>query len=200
MKGLLTHLSSKELALGKKVEYRKGQVLFHEGEACQEVGFVLSGMISILSYSYQGEEILYNEILPGSGFGMNLLFSEDVHYKGDVIAEKTPTAVILFDKSQLLSLLQSNPAFLEDYLSHQSEAAKEMTSRIRLLSFPTLEQRLLYALHEAKGELAFSSIASLARVFGSQRETLSRLLGQMEKEGKIKREKKKIRYNGKTPV
>ena len=47
----------------------------------------------------------------------------------------------------------------------------------------------MFLLHENNGRLPYQSITSLASELGAERETLSRLISRLSKEGTIKKEK-----------
>lgn len=181
-------LSEEEIALWRKRELPKEGILFKQGEECSEVGLVSEGQLVISSYSYGGKEIVYNIIGPGSMFGNNLLYADDKRYKGNVIAKKK-TTLYLIHKNNLMKLLASNPQFLEFFLSTASNKVKDLNARVRLLSFQNLEDRLMFLLHENRGTLPYQSITSLASELGAERETLSRLVSRLSKEGRIKKEK-----------
>jgi CRP-like cAMP-binding protein len=133
-------------------------------------------------------EIVYSLIGPGSMFGNNLLYADDKRYKGNVIAKKK-TTLYLIHKNNLMKLLANNPKFLEFFLSTASNKVKDLNARVRLLSFQILEERLMFLLHENNGSLSYQSITSLASELGAERETLSRLISRLSKEGTIKKEK-----------
>ena len=138
---LLNVLSKKEHQLVKGYQIAKGNIIFHEGDACESIGIIISGKVDIVSYSFQGREMLINSLKAGELFGNNLIFSSSPIYKGDVIAKEK--AVIAFiSKEDLITLLQNNKEFLELYLQAQSDKAKLLTARIQLLSFPNAEERL----------------------------------------------------------
>lgn len=184
---LIDCLSAEEKKLCKPITLKKDESCFHEGEECTSIGIVLEGEISIVSFSYEGEEIVYNSLREGEVFGNNLLFSEDPRYKGDVYSKEEGTRIALISKNDLLPLLRSNAAFLESYLSIQSNNAKRLTSKVKLLSFAKLKDRLSYLLYQNGGSLKYKSITALSKELATDRETLSRLVSKMEKEGRIKK-------------
>lgn len=181
-------LSEEEITLWRKRELPKEGILFKQGEECSEVGLVSEGQLVISSYSYGGKEIVYSVIGPGSMFGNNLLYADDKRYKGNVLAKKK-TTLYLIHKNNLMRLLASNPKFLEFFLSTASNKVKDLNARVRLLSFQNLEERLMFLLHENRGTLPYQSITSLASELGAERETLSRLVSRLSKEGRIRKEK-----------
>ena len=184
-------LEEDEIALWKKKEFPKEAILFKEGEECAQVGIVAQGQLVISSYSYGGKEIVYSLIGPGAMFGNNLLYADDKRYKGNVVAKKR-TTLYLIHKTSLMKLLAKNPKFLEFFLSTASNKVKDLNARVRLLSFQVLEERLMFLIHENKGILPYVSITSLASELGAERETLSRLVSRLSKEGTIRKEKHRL--------
>lgn len=176
-------LTTKDQKLFEIVHVKKGQILFHEEDICEKIGIVKTGLIKIISYSLSGMEIIYNEVTPNHLFGNNLLFSSDRRYRGNVIAT-LDSEVWMINKDNLLILLENNKSFLETYLSLQADFSKTLNFKIKLLSLSSAEERLIYFLKE-KQPYRYQSITSLANELYLSRETLSRLVSKMEKEGLI---------------
>jgi len=188
---LLNVLSKKEHQMVKGYQIAKGNILYHEGDVCENIGIIISGKIDIVSYSFQGKEMLINSLKAGEIFGNNLLFSSSPIFRGDVVA-KEKSVVAFINKENLINLLQNNREFLELYLQAQSDKAKLLTARIQLLSFPNAEERLFYYASKNNGVITFKNVTTLAGTLGVQRETLSRLLTSLIKRHLIKKEKGKI--------
>lgn len=187
MENNILSLLSKEERTRLNVEtYSKNQVIFKEGTLCNAVGILISGNVDIVSYSFSGEEIIYNSLSKNQIFGNNLLFSSEPTYKGDVIA-KTDSTIVFIKKDDLMHLLSSNKAFLEVYLRIQSDFGKSLNSRIKLYSMDSALERFEYFMFLNKNEIKYHSITALAAQINLKRETLSRLLSKLEKENAIKR-------------
>ena len=180
---LLEALSEKEKSLGRTRRFPKDTIIYHESEKCESVCMVITGSIKISSYSLSGMEIVYNRINTGGMFGNNLLFSDSPYYKGHVTSIGE-TTIIEFSKQNLLNILQNNPIFLELYLSLHANFSKQLNGKIKLLSIDSAEERLLYYLKENQ-PLKYKSITSLAESIHLTRETTSRLISKLAKEGKI---------------
>ena len=190
---LLNVLSKKEHKLVNGYQIAKNSIIHHEGDECTSIGIVVSGKIEIVSYSFEGKEMLLNTLKPGDIFGNNLLFSSEPVYRGDVVA-KDKSVVAFVNKENLIYLLQNNQEFLELYLQTQSDFGKSLNSRIQLLSFTNAEDRLLYYANKNNGVITYKNVTALAATIGIQRETLSRLLTNLVKRHQIKKEKGKITY------
>lgn len=183
---ILSLLSKEERARLSVKSYSKNQVIFKEGSECDSIGIITSGNVDIISYSFGGEEIVYNSLSKNQIFGNNLLFSSDTVYKGDVISRGEST-IVFIKKDDLLFLLSSNQKFLEAYLRIQSDFGKSLNSRIKLYSMDSAQERFEYFLFLNKNEIEYRSITALASQLNLKRETLSRLLSKLEKENAIKR-------------
>ena len=193
---ILNVLSKKEHQMVKGYQIAKGNVIYHEGDVCENIGIIVSGKIDIVSYSFQGKEMLINSLKAGDIFGNNLLFSSSPIYKGDVIA-KEKCVVAFINKDNLVYLLQNNKEFLNIYLNIQSDFGKSLNARIQLLSFPNAEERLFYYASKNNGVIEFKNVTALAATIGVQRETLSRLLTSLVERHLIKKEKGRIIFNKK---
>lgn len=177
-----------------RIRYRKlsrGAILFHENDLCRNIGIVIEGEVSIISYLDNGKEIIYNTLRKDEIFGNNLIFSSEPYYKGDVTAD-SDSLIALIGKDDLLMILQSNRNFLKEYLKIQSNSSKVLNNRIRLLSISSAEERFRFYMHENRNRVSYDSIERLARKMYLSREVLQRLLSKLEKNNSIIRENKVI--------
>ena len=190
---LLQVLTKKEHKLVKGYQVTKNSVVNHEGDLCENVGVIISGKVDIVSYSFQGKELILNSLKAGDVFGNNLIFSSEPTYRGDVIA-KEKCVIAFISKENLIYLLQNNQEFLTLYLKAQSDFGKSLNARIQLLSFTNAEERLVYYASKNDNVITFKNVTTLAAQIGIQRETLSRLLTSLVKRHLIKKEKGKITF------
>ena len=188
---ILSTLTKEEQKFLEVKSLNRGEFLFREGQLCTQVAIVVSGQVKISSMNYSGSEVIFNVLSKGEMFGNNLIFSDDQSYKGDVVALKDST-IVLIKKDNLENILQSNKQFLLMYLNIQSNFGKKLNSTIKLLSFASAEDRFNFYLHESKGEIEFRTVTELADILHLKRETLSRVLTKLEKENVIRRSPHKI--------
>ena len=175
---LLTEQEKKYL---ETISFKEDEILFYEDDICHSIGIVLEGELKISSFTFEGNEIVYNELKKGSVFGNNLLFSKDNKYKGDIRATSKGKIAII-KKDNLLKLLMSNETFLKEYLSIQSDFAKTLNAKIKLLSFNNAKERLLYYLFINNNRVKYRSITGLSKNLNLTREATSRLISILEKE------------------
>lgn len=179
-------LSKEETKLIKLQTYKEGEVLFYENDICESLGIVKTGEVTISSITFKGNEIIYNRITKGQMFGNNLLFSSDFKYRGDVKATSN-TEVYLISKNNLRKLLMNNEKFLNEYLAIQSNFARSLNTKIKLLSFSGAEERLLYYMFINNDHIKYKNITTLAQSLYLTREATSRLIAKLEKDKRILR-------------
>ena len=181
---ILKYLDDKEKNFLKEVSYQAGESIFRENDECFSIGIVLEGSIRIVSYSRLGNEIVFNTVNENGIFGNNLLFSSAPFYKGDVEAV-TDSTVAYIDKNALLDIFRNNQSFLLAYLEIQADFGKSLNSRIKMLSLDSARERLLYYLEDHGGTLKYDTVTALAGELNLERETLSRTITALEREGSI---------------
>lgn len=191
MENLLNLLSEEERKFVVTKHFRAGTIISSEGESCSSIGAVVSGKIKIVSYSFEGDEIVFNTLIPNDIYGNNLVFSSDNKYKGNVISLTDSTVCFIY-KDNLLKIFKNNEKFLIAYLAYQSEFSKKLNSQIKLLSFDSAEERFLFYLHLHQNKISYKSITDLANAIHLKRETLSRLITELEKKHIIRRASKEI--------
>ena len=165
---------------------RRRQTLFNQFDLCEHVTFVVSGELKISSYLFSGEELVFHVAHKNEMIGNNLIFSDRPIYKGDVVAMRD-TTVVLIPKENLIHLLQTNREFLTAYLKEENNFTKKLNSTIKMLAYDSAEKRLIYYLLTNNNRVSFKSIQELADIIHLQRETLSRLVSKLEKENVIQR-------------
>ena len=188
---ILNYLNPKQLERFRKKSYKKGEILFHERDYCDEISFVIKGEIRISSYSLSGSEIVYNVIKSGGIFGNNLAFSSRKEYRGNVIGGQDGE-ILIAKLDDLLEILQENKEFLNAYLQIEADTVKELNSKLKINSFGGAEERLDYLFYINNGSIKFSGVSNLARELFLSREATSRLIHRLEKEQKIKIQKSSL--------
>ncbi len=189
---LLNKLSPEEFLKTRRIDFHKGEILFAEGTLCKGVGILGKGKLHIRGLTESGKEILFHELNVGELFGHNLIFSDSPYYKGSVEASSDGYLTFI-EKEELVNLFQRNEEFLLAYLKVQSEQGQRLNERIRILSMDGAREKLECLLWTHQGEMSYSSIASLAEELGLKRETLSRTIHQMKREGKLEIGNRRIR-------
>ena len=167
----------------RKSNFKKNEIIFNEDQICEEMGIIISGEYIIQSLSFNGNEIIYAYLKEGDIFGQNLLFSDNNKYKGNVICIN-PGEVQFINKNNLLYIFNKYPNILSIFLKKQSNSIISLNNNIKILSFESAEERLIFFLSNT-GKYKYDTITKFAKILNLRRETLSRLIVKLIKKDVI---------------
>jgi CRP/FNR family cyclic AMP-dependent transcriptional regulator len=96
--------------------YRRGEVIFAQGDACDNVLYIQKGGVKLSVISQRGREAIVAMLGPGDFFGEGCLAGQPVRM-GSATAI-TDSRVLLVDKAQMVSLLHQQHAFSDRFITH----------------------------------------------------------------------------------
>ncbi|MBP9674611.1 MAG: Crp/Fnr family transcriptional regulator [Bacteriovoracaceae bacterium] len=195
-------LSLKSLSENKQIQQiKKGQALFYQGTLTQGLYCVQEGKIKISKTGINGQESLLRMAQAGDVLGYRGLLSSEGH---DALAVAMEDSVVcFFDKKNFLNIVQKNPSVAMNLVNKLSQELNIAEEKIVSLSQKSIKERvaeLLLILKESHGvreprgwyleiKLKRDEMASMV---GMATESLMRLLSQLEEEGYIEKDGKKI--------
>ena len=155
------------------------------GERVDHAGIVLSGRVDAWRYTPDGQESLSAVHEAGGLFGDVLMSARTVGSPVELRTAK-PTKILFFSLDALLRCCAEEGGadcirLLSNLLEEISEKYWALQGHIRLLSIPDGRTRLEAYLRQE------------ARYLGMNRSALSRLLGSMQREGRIELRRGNIR-------
>jgi CRP-like cAMP-binding protein len=126
------------------VEYGRGETIFTQGDACEDVFYVQAGGVKLSVLSNTGREAVVAMLGPGDFFGEGCLAGQPVRM-GSATAI-TPSVILLVRKDKMVHLLHKQHAMSDRFISHM------LTRKIRTEEdlidqlFNSSEKRLARAL------------------------------------------------------
>lgn len=90
--------------------FRKGEVLFREGEPGDALYVIRKGSVKISRRNAQGADVAQTYIAAGNAVGEMALLSEDSKPRSATVTALVPTESIRIEKKDFLELLKQNPA------------------------------------------------------------------------------------------
>ncbi len=103
-------------AARKIVEYRRGEVIFAQGDPCENVFYVRKGGVKLSVLSATGREAVVGMMRPGDFFGEGCLAGQSVRM-GSATAI-TASSVLQVDKARMVRLLHKQPALSDRFITH----------------------------------------------------------------------------------
>ncbi|MDY0257655.1 Crp/Fnr family transcriptional regulator [Gudongella oleilytica] len=177
--------------------YKKGQFLHHQGEVCTTLDIILSGIINMQSLDAEGNTLSIQQLHQGDMIGAGLLFANNNQYPMMSIAA-SDTVVFILSKESIMLLSEKNSDFTLALLQEVSNRASSMTEQLHSIAYKSIRHRLLEILNsESKIQnsrtiILPTSQKNIAEILGVQRQSLSRELNKMKKEGLLEYKNKTI--------
>ena len=180
--------------------YRRGEVVFTQGDACEHVWYIQSGGIKLSVLSKTGKEAVVAMLGPGDFFGEGCLAGQELRM-GSATAI-TPSAILRIDKGHMAQLLHKQHSMSDRFISHI------LTRHIRIEEdlidqlFNSSEKRLARALlllarygKQAKPTRVVPQLSkeTLAEMIGTTRSRVNFFLNKFKKLGFIE-------YEGELPI
>jgi len=100
----------------KVVKYRRGEVIYAQGEPCDRVYYIQTGGAKLSVLSHAGKEAIVATLAPGAFFGEAALTDQPVHLATAVATRAS--AVLVVEKAEMIRLLHSRPALLDRFLTY----------------------------------------------------------------------------------
>ena len=170
-----------------------GQYVFHQGDEASQLYIILSGKISIETYTEDGKMTQFVHLGAGDIFGEFAVLDAGVRSAGARIIEKCSLASLT--KSDFHKLLDDNPPILKQLLSFLVGRLRHSNHQIESLATRSLSQRtayLLLSLSQTDGPVLKITQKRLSEMLFASREKVNVKLKELEAKGAIKCGHRKI--------
>jgi CRP/FNR family nitrogen fixation transcriptional regulator len=188
-------------AVGERRTFAKGEELFAEGDSADFFYKVVSGTVRTSKLLSDGRRQIDSFHLAGDIFGLE--GAEDHGFTAEAVED---TTLLAFKRSCFRSLMQDYPAFAEQLMSSMMASLTRAHEHMLLLGRKTPQEKIAKFLIDIARRLQKGDRfdlpmqrADIADYLGLTKETVSRTLTQMARDGLIKLEAigRTIRLNDK---
>lgn len=162
-------------------EYDKGEIIFHEDDACRFFHIIKEGRVKNYKQSPSGKHFVASVAGPGDTLNTVVLFSGNPYF----LSAQTMDKVVLLriDKDEFTSVVISDRAALLRQVTLMEQVVRSTCERLMDLVGERVEQRIynmLYMLYGKFGEeLRFTS-EEIAELTGTTAETVIRILAGLK--------------------
>ncbi|WP_276875245.1 Crp/Fnr family transcriptional regulator [Chryseobacterium joostei] len=176
--------------------YNQGDIILDENASIRSIPILMKGMLKVIRTEEDGREILLYYIKAGESCIMSFLGG--MHNEKSIVkAEIEEDAEILFLPVDKVSLfIKEHPEWLDYIFRLYHKRFEELLDIINAIAFKKVDERLLTLLHKKVEITGTNTINTtheqLANELGTARVVVSRLLKQLEDEGKVKLGRNKI--------
>ena len=176
---------------GKSVSYSKNDIVFSKETYSPVICIIIKGEARVS----KGETVI-SHLKDGEIFGAAFLYNQSYEFENTVTA-LTPLKVVIIEKSGIDELIKCDSSISFNYISYLSERIGFLNSKIEGYTKPSAEEKLMLYLKKnadiSNGKCEISvSMTELSHVLQISRASLYRVIENLEQQGKIYRDGKKI--------
>ncbi|MGO4888222.1 Crp/Fnr family transcriptional regulator [Anaerobacillus sp. MEB173] len=169
------------------------EILFSEGEDREYLYVLRRGTVLISKLSEEGEERVINILYRGDIFPHTGFF-DDRPYPGTASAKKD-VEVLMIPIRAFETFIESHPHLAFRIIKSMSKKIYLLQGKLNELLSLNVEERLVAAIKKIKdenGENIHLTHQELGNIVGASRETISRQLKKLEKQGRVRMTKNGI--------
>lgn len=190
-----TYLNTAGIAR-KIVNYRKGQVIYSQGEPGRCVLYLQEGGVKLTITSSNGKEAIIALLYPGDFFGEGCIAGQPLRTATASAVE--PATALMIGKQEMIRVIHQEHQFSDRFVSHMLKRNVRVEEDLADQLFNSSEKRLARTLllvarygKKAQPEKIVAKISqeSLAEMVGTTRSRVSFFMNKFRKLGYIK-------YNG----
>lgn len=180
-------------------QHRPDELLLIEEDWGNSVYLIMQGWVKVRSYNHEGKEVTLNILGPGDIFGeMAVLLSSP---RSSDVLSLTAVEVGCFPATDFTTLIENEPLVGLRLSQLMAKRLQQLNRRIRMRESDSVARvvDVLLFLAEGRGESSATGIEvpklphqELASLSGLTRETVSRVLGKLEKKGLIERSSRDV--------
>ncbi|MFZ4725259.1 MAG: Crp/Fnr family transcriptional regulator [Paludibacter sp.] len=175
--------------------YAKNEIIVRQGDVCDALCLLMVGEVKTEMITENGSLISIEIIKAPRPLASAFLFSDNNHFPVDVTA-LCEVEIMHIPKTEIMRLMMTNPEFMKQFLTHNSNRTQFLINRLQLLSIKTIKGKLAHYFLEQivandKSFVLSRNQTELADYFGVARPSLARTLSEMVQDGIISIDKKK---------
>ena len=178
-------------------EFPEGDIIAREGETVHFQHIVVSGSVKGEMIDFAGKVIKIEDILPPQPLAGAFLFGKQNRYPVNITANE-PTTILSIPRDSMLKMMRGSEQVLKNFVNAISNRGQFLSGKIKFLSFSTIRGKLAQYLLELSGKQGSDTIrlphsqSQLAELFGVARPSVGRAISELNKEGLIRTQGRKI--------
>lgn len=178
-------------------KYKSGSMISQSGEPVVSLMVVVNGTVKGEMVDFAGRVIKIEDIHAPGALASAFMFGNKNRFPVNVITV-TDTELLDINKSDFLKLLMINDKILVNFLDMISNRSQFLSEKIKFLNFKTIKgkmaQYILRLAVDQKNEIVLDRTQNdLADFFGVARPSVARALGDMEEDGYLLVQGKRIK-------
>lgn len=185
------------IPLIRHLKFKKNSVLLKQGEALNGFYLIYKGKVKVSKVSPLGKEVILGFLGPGKTFGEASLFNSDV--TSDLMTVTEGSDIYFIPKEDFQKILQHRPELYHSVISSLVRWMDKLNSIIENIGVSTAKERILKFLISLQKDQQKDTLEltekkhEVAMMLGLRPETFSRTLAELEADGLLKLDHRKIK-------
>jgi CRP-like cAMP-binding protein len=182
------------LRLTRRRKFRKDEVIFHENEVGDSLFIILRGRVKVAIFGDDGKEVTLSTLSEGDFFGEMSLLDQEPRSATTIAEEECE--LLALQRDDFMRALEQDPgmsASLIQVLADRLRKANHQISTLALLDVYGRVARVIQELAEEEGKrlkdgrvvVRRPTHMDIAHRIGSSRETVTRMMRDLEQNGHI---------------
>jgi CRP-like cAMP-binding protein len=176
--------------------YNKDDMIASSGDECNHLMILIRGSVRGEMLGNSGQILKVEDVDAPRAIASGFIFGSNNIFPVSILANEA-SQILFIPKFAVLGHLRTNKVFLNNFLDSISDFIFFLSQRLYFLSFKTIREKLAQYLlnissHDKNHFKMPKSHSTLSEYFGVTRPSLSRVFGELEKEGIIKTRIKEI--------
>lgn len=173
-------------------KFSNGQTIYREGEAPHGLYFIKEGMVGLIHISSGGIESLLRVFGPCTFFGHRSFLANEPYHATAVALKDTTVWFIPAKEAQ--DIIETRPQLSHHFIKLMAKDLRNAENRLRDMSSKKVSGRIIEALLFLKHRHPNYQWTrrEIGEFCGAKTETVSRVLGQLEKKGLIEKDGRDI--------
>ncbi|KAB1438466.1 Crp/Fnr family transcriptional regulator [Candidatus Galacturonibacter soehngenii] len=171
----------------KHLDYKKGETIFHESDQADRIMIIRYGKVKMNHYSLEGKEYVFDILVDNDIYGEQNIFAGKT-FEANAIT-LTETGVCLISLKDIKELILKRPEIGIKILNVIGEKLSFANELVQLLSINDAKARvagfILFQSNKIKSKIIELTREDIAAHINVRRETISRKLGELQKDGII---------------
>lgn len=170
--------------------FKKGQVIYYDGDRAGNIWFVIEGRIKATKMAEDGRELLTGIFEPDDFIGINTLFSEGIYLDTATAAEDCQ--LCSFPREQFEEFIRLYPDVAEKFIKILSNQIRQQEEQLMQMAYQSVRKRISESIVRLCRQTGSSDVITVSRIdlasmSGTAPETVSRTLSDFKEEGLIEK-------------
>ncbi len=170
--------------------FKKGQVIYYDGDRAGSIWFVIEGRIKATKMAEDGRELLTGLFEADDFIGINTLFSDGIYLDTATAAEDCQ--LCNFPREQFEAFIRLYPDVAEKFIKILSNQIRQQEEQLMQMAYQSVRKRISESIVRLCRQSGSSDVVTVSRIdlaamSGTAPETVSRTLSDFKEEGLIEK-------------